>query len=88
MILITFNIHDKTRDKTALLETIKQLGAWWHHLETVWIVDTRLSPKEAYNRLAPHLLKADHILVIEIKKNYWGWLPKEAWEWFSSKEFS
>lgn len=87
MILITYDIFDKTRDTAGLTDAIKSLGAWWHHLSTIWLVDTNLTPQEVYEKLAPHLVLNDHQLIIRVHKDYFGWLPEEAWEWLSSKDF-
>ena len=87
MLLITYEIFDKTRDATALNEAIKSLGAWWHHLGAIWLVDSNKTPNEAYNSLVEHLYKSDHILIIEVKNSYKGWLPKEAWNWLYEKNF-
>jgi len=33
----------------------------------------------------PTIDKKDFILIIEIRKNYQGWLPKEAWDWINER---
>ena len=87
MILITYDIFDKTRDISGLIGAIKSLGPWWHHLSTIWLVDTNLTPGEVYQKLHSHLLTTDHELIISVNKDYRGWLPKEAWEWLNGKDF-
>lgn len=66
-----------------LYEAIKQSPKWWHFLETTWLVYTSESSEQIMNRLTPHIVSGDFLLIIEVRKNSNGWLPKEAWEWIN-----
>ena len=48
-----------------LEEAVKQLGRWWHHLDSTWIVVTDKSTKEVRNALKPHLKSNDKLLVVK-----------------------
>ena len=87
ILLITYDLKQPGQNYAALYEEIKKAGTWWHHLESTWIIETELTPKQWYESLAPHLDKNDHILVVQVARNYWGYLPKEAWEWLSGRNF-
>ena len=71
----------KNPDYEGLYEEIKRCPAWWHHLESTWLIATDETPEQVYNRLAPHMHRDDSILVIEVTNNYSGWLPPKASEW-------
>ncbi|WP_273209084.1 hypothetical protein [Runella zeae] len=87
MLLITYNKNDNTATLENLHIVIKNNSiSWWHHLNDTWIVRTDKKPNEFYNKLAPYITSADRLLVIEIKRNYQGWLNKDAWDWLK-KEF-
>jgi hypothetical protein len=74
-ILIAYDIHPQTGNAyDELGETIKSLGAWWHHLETVWIVQCADTPGEIRDRLKPLLGFDDQLLVIDISGDTAGWV--------------
>jgi hypothetical protein len=84
MIYVVSYLIDPKRDITELLTEMKQPPAGWcHYLDDTWLLATKESATEIYNRLAKHLVKTDWILIIEMKPNasYFGFLPKDAWEW-------
>lgn len=81
MLLITFDRNGVHQDSSRLHKEIKTAGRWWHHLESTWIVSTDLTPAQWADRLRRHLDSGDHLLVIEIARNYDGWLPDAAWSW-------
>ena len=37
--------------------------------------------QQAWDRIGPHIDANDFLLIIEIRDNVQGWLPKDAWEW-------
>ena len=45
------------------------------------IVITNENAGQVWNRLAKHVDKNDYMLIIEVRDNVQGWLPKDAWEW-------
>ncbi|WP_426442690.1 hypothetical protein [Bradyrhizobium genosp. P] len=73
-ILIVYDIHPaQGAAYRELGETIKSLGAWWHHLETVWIVQCAETPDEIRNRLERFLGFDDQLLVIDISGDTATW---------------
>jgi hypothetical protein len=66
-ILIACDIHSKQPSGyDDLSEAIQSLGAWWHHLETVWIVRSDKTPGEIRDRLATQIGADDQIFVADI----------------------
>lgn len=78
---ITYDLSTPGRDYKNLYEAIKESGAWWHYLESTWLVKTDDSPSQIWARLKPHIDANDSLLIIEVRDNISGWLPKKAWEW-------
>lgn len=78
---INYDLKAPGRDYAGLYEAIKQSGKWWHYLDSTWIVITNESPLQIWNRLAKHIDKNDFMLIIEVRDNVQGWLPKDAWAW-------
>ena len=73
-ILIAYDIHPAhgaTFDN--LVQAIQSLGAWWHHLETVWIVRSNKTPEKIRDELASHIGIEDQIFISDITGNSAGW---------------
>lgn len=81
-LLITYDLNKPGQNYDKLYEKIKGLGAWWHHLDSTWIVNSTLTPSQAFDRLKPTLDASDSMLIVNITGDtYSGWLPQEAWDW-------
>ena len=66
-ILIAYDVHSQqTSGYSDLAEAIQSLGAWWHHLETVWIVRSDKTPSEIRDKLATRIGADDQLLVVDI----------------------
>ena len=71
------------KDDKALIERIKSLGAWMNYFDGNWFVKSTLSAKEVYDRIAIGY-EEERILIVEVSnRNYWGVMPKDAWDWIS-----
>lgn len=81
VVLITYQFLDKAPDAQGLETAIKSYGTWWHHLNKVWLIETKESCAEVYNKLTPFFNEEDRLLVVQIGADYAGWLNKEAWVW-------
>jgi hypothetical protein len=70
----------------SIKDNIKLLGDWFNYFQGSWLVLTRLSVQDIYNRIGTNK-SDDRFLVMEIDlKTYWGILPTEAWDWLKSKK--
>lgn len=87
---IIYDIDTTKRNYSPLFEKIKSLGAWMHYIDSAWFVSPS-SPRtaqEIFNELEPFIdQKDDYLLVIGLKGDYQGWLPKEAWDWMNKSTF-
>ena len=85
IILITYEKFDFSIPVESLNNAIMgSSNGWWHHFSNVWIINTSLSMNQVHNNLIPNISTLDRIMLIEIKENYQGWLPQEAWDWLKS----
>lgn len=65
--LIAYDLHaPKGALHDQLVEKIMSLGAWWHHLETIWIVKSAHAPGQIRDQLQPYMGSDDQLLVIDI----------------------
>ena len=84
--LITYDLKNKNIvNYENLYVAIKEIGSWWHYLDSTWIVKTNLNSQQIWNILGQHLCTNDNILVVKIDNfDKWGWLPQDAWNWLNS----
>jgi len=78
---INYDLKAPNRDYSGLYEAIKANYAWWHYLESTWIIVTQEAPAQIFDKLKPHIDNNDSLLIIEVRDNISGWLPQKAWEW-------
>jgi len=81
---ITYDLKTPGRDYNGLYEAIKASGKWWHYLDSTWIVITNETSQQIWERLEKSVDKNDFVLIIEVKRNSFGWLPKDAWDWINT----
>lgn len=73
-ILIAYDIHPATGPAyDNLVQAIQSMGAWWHHLETVWIVRSERTPEEIRDALKAYVGTDDQLLVLDITGDRAGW---------------
>ena len=83
--LITYDLKNKIHNYDSLHLAIKGLGAWWHYLDSTWIIKTNMNSAQIWNILASHITTMDHMLIIKIDSyDKYGWLPQDAWNWLNS----
>jgi hypothetical protein len=74
-ILIACDIHSsKGEVYEKLVQTIRSLGSWWHHLETIWIVRSIQTPGEIRDKMQSHIGTDDQLLIIDISNDTAGWV--------------
>jgi hypothetical protein len=81
--LITYDLKQFPMFYSALYEEIKKANKWWHYLPNSWIIITDQSILDWHKRLIPKTYQGDQILIIQVKHNSGGVLPKEAWDWIN-----
>jgi hypothetical protein len=83
VLLVTYDLKTAGRNYTPFYDSLKAQGSWWHYLSHSWLIITPNNSETVYKALAPHLSKADLILVIPVRRPAFGWLPKDAWDWIN-----
>ena len=78
---INYDLKTPGRNYNELYEEIKKSPRWWHFLESTWLIITDETPTQVWNRIGKHIDNNDYMLIIEVRDNVNGWLPKEAWDW-------
>ena len=71
-LLIAYDLNRPAQKYTELIKAIKDLGPWWHHLDSTWLVSTSLSPSQARQRLWAVMDSNDELLVINVVGDTWA----------------
>ncbi len=87
ILLITYDLKAPGRNYAGLYESIKSSGTWWHHLESIWLVETNQTPEQWYNKLATQMDQNDNLFIVQVTRNYFGYLPQKAWDWLKDRSF-
>ena len=88
--LVTYDLNKTGQDYDSVYKAIKDAstGVWWHFLESTWIIKTHLTIQQVTDKVKSKMDDNDSLLVIEVKNNYSGWLPKDAWEYLRENVFN
>lgn len=80
--LISYDLRKKGQNYTALHNAIKQLGSWWHYLESAWIVKSHGTAVNIRDALAKHIDTNDSLLVTHLSgEAAWAGFPSDCAEW-------
>lgn len=83
--LITYDINAVVKNYDDLYAAIKSIsGDYQHPLESTWFVATDMSRKQVYDSLRSHINDSDHLFVMRMTNDYYGWLSKNVWEWLNA----
>lgn len=87
--LIAYDLNSPGQKYSELIEAIKALGAWWHHLDSTWIVRTTKSSEAVRDELKKYLDNGDELLVVDVTGDNRAWCGfnesgskwlKETWD--------
>jgi hypothetical protein len=86
ILLVSYDLKVPGRDYTKLYETLKSASAWWHYLESTWLLSTTDNVVTWTDKIRAAMDENDIFLVVDITgKSNNGWLPKKAWEWINER---
>ncbi|MGG7059874.1 hypothetical protein ACQPUZ_16535 [Clostridium tertium] len=85
--LVSYDLNKSGQNYSKLYETLKSFPSWCHYLDSTWMIESFTDSQTIYNKLKSCLDSNDYILVIKVTRDYYGWLPMEAWNWLSTKNY-
>lgn len=71
--LIAYDLNRPVQEYDDLIEAIKSLGPWWHHLDSTWLVKSTLSVTEIRNQLGRIIDSDDELLVVDVTDDARAW---------------
>lgn len=80
--LISYDLIAPGRDYSKLHEAIKNLGNWWHCLESTWIVNTSRTVSDIRDTLKNYVDDNDRLLVVTLGTSWASWrLSQQCNDW-------
>lgn len=79
--LVSYDLNKSGQDYDGLYKEIKSSPSWCHPVDSTWLIYTDESINTLNSRIGRHIDQNDNVLLIEVKANYEGWLPKVVWDW-------
>lgn len=76
--LIGYDLNKAGQDYDTLIEKIKDLGTWWHCLDSTWIIKSNYTVVDIRNYLRQFIDGNDEILVVKLTGD-------AAWYGFSAE---
>lgn len=81
-ILIGYDLNKLGQDYDTLIEKIKSIGAWWHCLDSTWIVKSNYSCEQIRDFLKQFIDTNDELLVVKLAGvGAWNGFSKECSDW-------
>lgn len=77
--MITYDLNSTGQRYNELISAIKGAsnGCWCTFWKSSYLIQSPLSPSQITDRLKPYLDSNDRLLVIEVRRNYRGWLTDD-----------
>ena len=83
--MITYDLNSAGQRYNELISAIKGAsnGRWCTYWKSSYLIQGPLSPSKIADRLKPYLDSNDRLIVIEVKRNYEGWLTDDEWSYIN-----
>lgn len=73
-LMIGYDLNKPGKDYGPLVEAIKALGAWWHHLDSTWLVKCEKTATDVRDALRTQLDSNDELLVLDVTGRARAWV--------------
>lgn len=80
VLLITYDLNKPGKDYNDLLKAIKEY-AWARLSESCYSIRTDRSPQHVFDELRPFLDQNDNLYIVNLKRPYAGFGPKDVNDW-------
>ena len=85
VLLVTYDLRTPTHNSNPFYEALRNQGEWWHYLTSTWLIYTNKTSQSLYGSVVQYITTSDSLLIVPVKKPYWGYLPKDAWDWINAR---
>lgn len=83
MMLVSYDAHTPGHSYDHLLDALEGFGAYWHCLDSTWLVETRMSITQVRDSLWLHMHPDDELLVVDVTGAPASWVgfTRECGDW-------
>jgi len=86
--MITYDLNSKGQNYEKVIEAIKDsAGAWCTFWKSSFLIRSNLTAQQINDKIKPYLDSNDTMIVIEVQKNYQGWLTEDSWKYIRENIF-
>lgn len=86
--VISYDLNKEGQNYEGLYKAIKECGAWWHYLDSTWLIGTSRNARQIYDVLKDKIDKNDTLLIMKAADDYAGWLSEDASAWINDANFN
>lgn len=80
--IISYDLNKSGQDYNRLYNAIKSCStSWCHYLDSTWLIDSSYSTSTIQETIRKCTDNNDLFVIMEVTRNYSGWLPQKAWDW-------
>lgn len=72
-LLIAYDLNRSGQNYSDLIAAIKEQGAWWHYLDSTWLVKTSKSHVALRDELRQYIDGNDELLIIDVTSDAAAW---------------
>jgi hypothetical protein len=72
-LLVGYDLNTPGKNYDDLIDAIKAESAWWHHLDSTWLVKSSKTPVQLRDALKKHIDANDELLVIDVTGDSRAW---------------
>ena len=66
MKIVSYDLNEPDKNYPNLIEDIKSFSSWCHLHKSVWLIDTKLTSEQVFDRLRTHIDKNDELYVCDV----------------------
>ncbi len=78
---VSYDLLAPGKNYDDLIAEIKSSPSWAKPLKSLFLVQTNETPEQLYNRLRPKMDANDFILIIQVRRPYFGFMDKNVINW-------
>jgi hypothetical protein len=94
LMLVGYDLKAPNRNYDQLYQVLRSASAWWHHLESTWILyvpgPSNASTLQSWQANIRAAIDAnDSFIIMDITsrgRGSTGWLPQKAWDWLRQQD--
>lgn len=72
-LLVGYDLNRPGQNYAGLIDALKAVPLWWHHLDSTWLLRTEETATELRDRLRLHVDAGDELLVIDVTSSAAAW---------------